>query len=101
MNNYVLEVAVFTVKEEEIKNIPQIRVGLRKALRDFKGLLQLDTYSPAGNDRVFADLAKWDCLENAVAASQAFEAGDERFLPYLKAIAEVKFFGHFRPSSAA
>ncbi len=98
MNNYVLEVAVFTVKEEEVKNMPKIRDGLRKALQDFKGLLQLDTYSPAGNDRVFADLAKWDCLENAVAASKAFESGDERFLPYLQAIAEIKFFGHFKPA---
>lgn len=98
MNNYVLEVAVFTVKEAEVKNIPQIRDGLRAALREFQGLLQLDTYAPLGDDRVFADLAKWDNLENAVAAAKAFESGDERFLPYLQAIAEIKFFGHFKPS---
>lgn len=98
MNNYVLEMAVFTVKEAEVKNMPHIRDGLRAALRDFKGLLQLDTYAPIGDDRVFADLAKWDNLENAVAAAKAFESGDERFLPYLQAIAEIKFFGHFKPS---
>ena len=96
MNDHVLEVAVFVVKEEYIKSIPQIRNGLRAALKDFKGLLQLDMYSPAEDDRVFADIAKWDCLENAIAAAKAFESGDERFLPYTNAIAEIRFFGHFR-----
>jgi hypothetical protein len=98
MNHYVLEVAVFVVKEEYVERIPQLRKGLREALRDFKGLLDLDTYSPLGNDRVFADIAKWDSLENAVAAAKAFESGDERFLPFMKAIAEVRSFGHFKPS---
>ncbi len=98
MNDHVLEVAVFVVKEEYVNSIPHIRDGLRAALKDFKGLLQLDMYSPVGGDRVFADIAKWDCLENAVAAAKAFESGDERFLPYTKAIAEIRFFGHFKPS---
>ncbi|MBI3561548.1 MAG: hypothetical protein HY080_07530 [Gammaproteobacteria bacterium] len=98
MNDYVLEVAVFSVKEEYIHRIPQIRNGLRKALKDFKGLLQVDSYSPVGDDRVFADIAKWESLENAIVASQAFESGDPRFLPYLEAIAEIKFFGHFKLS---
>ena len=84
---------MFVVKEEYIKSIPQIRNGLRAALKDFKGLLQLDMYSPAGGDRVFADIAKWDCLENAIDAAKAFESGDERFLPYTNAIAEIRFFG--------
>ena len=98
MNNYILEVAVFVVKEEYVASIPQIRTGVREALRGFQGLLQLDTYSPVTDDRVFADIAKWDSLENAVAAAKAFESGDSRFLPYLNAIAELKFFGHFKPS---
>ncbi len=98
MPDHVLEIAVFVVKEEYIDNIQQIRSGLRVALKGFNGLLQLDTYSPAGGDRVFADIAKWDSLESAVAAAKAFESGDERFTPYLQAIAEIKFFGHFKPA---
>ena len=98
MNDHVLEIAVFVVKEEYVHDILNIRNGLRAALQDFKGLLQLDMYSPIGNDRVFADIAKWDSLENAVAAAKAFESGDERFLPYTQAIAEIRFFGHFKPS---
>lgn len=98
MHDYILEVAVFVVKEEYVEGIPQIRDGVREALRGFKGLLQLDTYSPVAGDRVFADITKWDRLENAVAAAKAFESGDKRFLPYLNAIAELKFFGHFKLS---
>ena len=98
MNNHILEIAVFVVKEEYVDSMPHIRNGLRAALKNFKGLLHLDMYAPAGGDRVFADIAKWDSLENAVAAAKAFENGDERFLPYLKAIAEIRFFGHFKPS---
>lgn len=98
MNNHVLEIAVFVVKEEYVESMPHIRNGLRAALKNFKGLLQLDMYAPTGDDRVFADIAKWDSLENAVAAATAFESGDERFLPYLKAIAEIRLFGHFKPS---
>ena len=98
MNNQVLEIAVFVVKEEYVDSMPHIRNGLRVALKDFEGLLQLDMYSPVGSDRVFADIAKWDSLENAIAAAKAFENGDERFLPYMQAIAEIRFFGHFKPS---
>ena len=98
MNDYILEIAVFVVKEEYVNDLPEIRAGVRKELKAFAGFLQLETYSPATQDRVFADLARWDNLENARAAAQAFENGDPRFLPYLNAIAEVKFFGHFQPS---
>lgn len=95
--NYVLELAVFTVKKEFIKKMPEIRAGLRAALKDFAGLLELETYSPIGDGRVFVDIAKWDTLENAVAAAKAFENGDARFLPYAKTIEKLEFMGHFRP----
>ncbi len=94
---YVLEVAVFTVKEEFIGKMPAIRDGLRVALRDFSGLIELDTFSPVGDDRVFADIAKWETLEDAMVAAKAFESGDERFQPYMEAIEELKFMGHFEP----
>jgi heme-degrading monooxygenase HmoA len=96
-NNYVLEVAVFTVKEEFITKMPAIRDGLREALKDFPGLIELETYSPIDDNRTFADIAKWDTLKNAVAAAKAFESGDKRFLPYMETIEELKFMGHFKP----
>ncbi len=94
---YVLEVAIFTVKEEFVEKMPEIRAGLRKALVDFSGLIELETFSPIENNRVFADIAKWDNLENAMAAAKAFESGDSRFLPYMEAIEDIKFMGHFKP----
>jgi len=99
MNNksYVLEVAIFKVKNEFINQLPSIRDGLRAALKDFAGLLALDTFSPVNNNRIFADIAKWDTLENAQIAAKAFESGDSRFLPYMQAIEEVDFMGHFIP----
>ncbi len=94
---YVLEVAIFTVKEEFVAKMPAIRNGLREALKGFPGLLELETFSPINNNRIFADVAKWDTLENAMAAAKAFESGDERFQPYMETIEELKFMGHFKP----
>ncbi|MCF6209352.1 MAG: hypothetical protein L3K24_01460 [Gammaproteobacteria bacterium] len=96
-DEYVLEVAVFTVREEYVAKMPGIRDGLRAALKDFSGLIELDTFSPIDGGRIFADIAKWDTLENAMAAAKAFESGDERFQPYMEAIEELKFMGHFKP----
>ncbi len=94
---YVLEIAMFTVKEEFVAKMPAIREGLREALKGFSGLIELDTFSPIGDDRIFADIAKWDTMESALAAAKAFEDGDERFQPYMAAIDELKFMGHFKP----
>ncbi len=96
-SQYVLEVAIFTVKEEFVSEMPGIRDGLRLALKDFPGLVNLETFSPTGNDRVFADIAKWDTMEHALAAAKAFESGDERFQPYMAAIEKLEFMGHFKP----
>lgn len=93
---YILEVAIFTVKEECVEKMPAIRNGLRDALKDFPGLIELETFSPSDDGRMFADIAKWDTLENAIAAAKAFESGDERFQPYMATIEEVKFMGHFK-----
>ena len=97
MSSYILEVAIFTVKKEFVGKMPAIRDGLRVALKDFPGLIELDTFSPSGDDRTFADIAKWDTMGNALAAAKAFESGDERFQPYMAAIEDLKFMGHFRP----
>ena len=94
---YVLEVAIFTVKEEFKDKMPAIRDGLRIALKNFSGLIELDTFSPIDDNRIFADIAKWDTLENAMIAAKAFETGDERFQPYMEAIEDLKFMGHFKP----
>lgn len=96
-SQYVLEVAIFTVKEEFVDEMPALRDGLRIVLKDFPGLMELKTFSPLGNDRTFADFARWDTMENALAAAKAFENGDERFRPYMAAIEELKFMGHFKP----
>lgn len=98
--NHVLEIAVFAVKKEYVENMVGLREGLRRALRNLPGLLELHTYEPVHEGRIFADIAKWDTLENAMAAAKAFENGDERFMPYMTAIEELKFMGHFAPDKA-
>ena len=94
---YILEIAIFTVKNEYVEKMPAIRNGLREVLKDYPGLIEAQTVSPIDDNRVFADIVKWDTLESAVAAAKAFEEGDPRFLPYLEAIEEGKFMGHFKP----
>ena len=95
-NDYILEVAIFTVKDEFLEKLPVIRQGVRYLIKEFPGLISLETYTPAENANTFADIAKWDTLEHAKAAAQAFESGDKRFLPYMQVIDSLKFMGHFK-----
>ena len=90
----VLELAVFTVKAGFESDMPQLRNGLREALKDFDGLIEYRGYSPIGTGRVFVDLAHWDSLEHAQAVAQAFAQGDPRFTPYAKAIESIAFMEH-------
>ena len=91
----ITEVAIFTVKPEFQDKIAEIRIGLRDVLKDFNGLISLETLVPAEGGHVFADIAKWQSLSDAKTAAFAFESGDERFKPYMQAIDDVKFMGHF------
>lgn len=93
---HVLEVAIFKVKAEFIGDMPSLRSGLRAALKDFPGMLEFCGYSPLEQD-VFADIVKWESHAHAQAAAQAFEQGDPRFLPYMAAIEQLSFMGHFLP----
>jgi heme-degrading monooxygenase HmoA len=98
--SHVLEVAIFTVKAGYQDEIPALRVGLREALKGFAGLLEFCGYSPVDDGQTFADIAKWDTLESATAAADAFAAGDPRFAPYMHAIDSLVFMGHFSPEPA-
>lgn len=93
--NYIIEVAIFTVKQEYVNQMAEIRQGLRKVLKDFNGLLSLETLQPINSNRTYADIAKWQTLEDAQVAAKAFEEGDERFKPYMQTLEELKFMGHF------
>ncbi len=96
---HVLEVALFTVKTAYLDQLPAIRAAVRAELAHFKGLISLECFTPINDSRVFADLARWESLEAAQVAADAFAAGDFRFLPYLDAIEEVQFMGHFQPQT--
>lgn len=95
-NNHILEVALFTVKDEFLDKLPVIRQGVRHLIKEFPGLISLETYTPAENANTFADIVKWDTLDHAKAAAAAFESGDKRFLPYMQVIESLKFMGHFK-----
>ncbi len=98
MITHVLEVAIFKVKPEHAAHIASIRQGVQSALQTFSGLIEFQGYRPTDSD-AFADLVKWASKEDALAAAQAFEQGDPRFLPYLNAIEQVVFMGHFEPEA--
>ena len=94
---YVMDVAVYTVKEEFISQLPTLRADLGQALKGFSGFLGLESLSPIGDSRTFVDLAKWDTMESVKVVAQAFENGDERFMPLLEAVEEMNFMGYFQP----
>jgi len=94
-NKSIVEVAIFTVKQESINQISEIRTKVKDSLKSFKGFISINTLQPVNSSRVFADIALWETLEDAHAAAKAFEEGDERFLPYMQCIEDIKFMGHF------
>ncbi|MEE1923913.1 antibiotic biosynthesis monooxygenase [Pseudomonas sp. 148P] len=97
MHNPVLELALFTVKPEYVAQMPQLRDGLREALKAFPGLIEYRGYSPLNDQRTFVDLALWENLESAAAVARAFSEGDPRFGPYAAAIEHLTFMEHFAP----
>lgn len=97
--NHIIEVAIFTVKPEFINQMAEIRQGLREVLKEFNGLLSLETLQPVNSNRTYADIAKWQTLKDAQVAAKAFEEGDERFMPYMQTLEELKFMGHFMVQS--
>ncbi len=93
---YVLEVAIFTIKEGFADKLPQIRTDIHKALQNFTGFIEINSLSPIDEKGMFADIVKWNTLDDALIAAKAFEDGDPRFLPYMEAADEVTFMGHFK-----
>lgn len=93
--NHIIEIAIFTVKPEFINQMSDIRQGLRTVLKEFSGLISLETLQPVNSNRTYADVAKWQTLEDAQVAAKAFEEGDARFMPYMQTLEELKFMGHF------
>ncbi|VAW88621.1 hypothetical protein MNBD_GAMMA17-2291 [hydrothermal vent metagenome] len=93
---YVIEIAIFTVKEESITEMVTIRKSIKEVLKSFDGFKEIEALNPIDDGRVFADIVKWDTLQNAKKASEAFME-EERLKPFMEAIEEVKFMGHFNP----
>jgi hypothetical protein len=77
--------------------VPTLRAGLRETLKSFPGLIEYRAYCPMGDDRIFADLAMWDSLENAQKVAKAFNDGDPRFSGYMHAIENLTFMSHLVP----
>lgn len=96
-SSHVLELAIFKVKQECVAQLPVLRAGLRETLKSFPGLIEYRAYCPMSDDRVFADLAMWDSLENAQKVAQAFSEGDPRFSEYMHAIENLTLMTHLAP----
>lgn len=93
---HIVEIAIFTIKEDYLDKVGDIRRQVRASLEGFPGLLEIIPLTPADDSNRFADIARWETLETALAAASAFESGDERFIPYIDAIESLEFMGHFR-----
>ena len=96
-SSHVLELAIFKVKQECVSQVPVLRAGLRETLKAFPGLIEYRAYCPMNDDRIFADLAMWDSLENAQKVARAFNDGDPRFSEYMHAIENLTFMSYLVP----
>lgn len=96
-SSHVLELAIFKIKQDCVTQVPMLRAGLRETLKTFPGLIEYRAYCPMSDDRVFADLAMWDSLENAQKVAKAFNDGDQRFSEYMYAIENLTFMSHLAP----
>ena len=94
--NHVLEVVIFTVKNDQVENITDLRKGLYEVIKTLPGWVAFKGYKPIDDSRVFADLVTWDSYDSAQAAAQVVTS-DPRFMPYMSAIEDVTFMGHLQP----
>lgn len=99
--SHVLELAIFTVKPDYLGQMPELRCGLREALKSFPGLIAYRGYCPMNDERVFVDIAEWQDHASAQAVALAFNSGDARFAGYSAAIEKVSFMEHFLPEPQA
>lgn len=95
--DHVLELAIFTVKPEYVAQMPELRDGLREALKSFPGLIAYRGYCPMNDQRTFVDIADWQTYEHAADVARAFNEGDPRFSAYMAAIESLSFMNHFVP----
>lgn len=95
----VLELAIFTVKPEYVERMPELRAGLRQALKSFPGLIAYRGFCPLDEGRTFVDLAEWQTHDHAAEVARAFSEGDACFADYAAAIENLSFMSHFLPET--
>ena len=78
---HLVEIATFTIKEDYLDKMDDIRGEMSASLQGFPGLLEIIPLTPADDSNRFTDIARRETLETALSAASAFKNGDESLLP--------------------
>ncbi|WP_162555790.1 antibiotic biosynthesis monooxygenase family protein [Reichenbachiella versicolor] len=99
MNEQVLELVVYKIKKDQIKNFQQeLLQHMRDLMKNMEGMIEYKTFSSVSEDGVFVDQVRWEDLECAELASAKVKLleKEEPFASIFGSFEEVKFFQHLK-----
>jgi hypothetical protein len=98
MNNSVIELAAYTVKDSD--NYISVQKELHRLIRPWQGYVGSMWLQSIGEPSNFADIAVWSNEENAMSAADKFDRSDDPVARAAKdQIGDLKLFGHFNIKS--
>ncbi|NQU59033.1 MAG: hypothetical protein HQ513_17515 [Rhodospirillales bacterium] len=89
----VMELVAFTVKEEAVSGFEDTQRSIHEFVSTMPGYISSIGLKGLDENNTFVDLALWDSLDNALAASKAFE-NSPACGPVMEKISEVKVMTH-------
>jgi len=89
----VMEVVAYTVKEEALDGFGEIQQDILDYVSKMRGYISSIQLNQVEDKNTFVKLALWDSLDNARAASRAFEAWP-KFGSVMEKISEMKMMAH-------
>ncbi|MFY0627723.1 MAG: hypothetical protein JXR07_15605 [Reichenbachiella sp.] len=99
MNDQILELVVYKIKPDQIKNFEESKLlEFRHLIKDLEGLVHYETFSALNQEGLFIDQVEWEDMGCAKRASEKIKIlqDEEPFVSIFKSFEEVKLFQHFK-----
>ena len=99
MNDKVLELVVYKIKPNQIKQFQtETLTNIKELIKNFQGMLNYATYYSVKEEGLFVDHVEWENLECAEFAAGRIKElrREEPFSHYFSAFEEVILFHHLK-----
>ena len=99
MDEQVLELVMYKVKADQIKNFEESKLHqLRDLIKEFEGLISYETFGEVNEEGLYVDQVLWRDLGCATRAAEKVKLleNDEPFASIFSVFEEMKFCQHFK-----